>query len=146
MSNRLAFVFLTGWMGCCVVAMATSLPVGAVHISTSESGPSILSTHVIVVTTGIDEDDGSINPALGTGTSLREAIAHANSLSGSVRIDISSLVAFPIVLKSELPPLVNPHGIEMDGNGAGLEAAVERAARTWAAVAAWARARPSQHS
>src|SRR5262249_29221390 len=44
----------------------------------------------IPVTTAKDEDDGSINPSLGTGISLREAINFANSQTGPQTIDFSS--------------------------------------------------------
>src|SRR5262249_44043164 len=40
-------------------------------------------SHLIVVTTTADEDDGSADPAPGAGTSLREAINLANGAPGS---------------------------------------------------------------
>ncbi len=46
-----------------------------------------------VVTTAVDEDDGSIDPGLGTGTSLREAMNHATARSGPQTITFSSALA-----------------------------------------------------
>ena len=40
-------------------------------------------SHTIVVTTLADEDDGTFDPSLGTGTSLREAINFANPNPGA---------------------------------------------------------------
>jgi CSLREA domain-containing protein len=47
----------------------------------------------LTVTTSVDEDDGSTNPALGTGASLREAVNHANSLGGAQTITFSPALA-----------------------------------------------------
>jgi CSLREA domain-containing protein len=45
----------------------------------------------LVVTTTSDEDNGTSDPAFGSGTSLREAIAYANSKAGDDTITFSSL-------------------------------------------------------
>lgn len=46
-----------------------------------------------IVTTAVDEDNGSTNPALGTGTSLREAINFANTQSTPQTITFASSLA-----------------------------------------------------
>jgi hypothetical protein len=43
----------------------------------------------LVVTTAIDEDDGNSDPHVGSGTSLREALAYANALPGDQTITFS---------------------------------------------------------
>jgi CSLREA domain-containing protein len=53
----------------------------AVDIGAFEVAPSL------VVTTTADEDDGTSDPAVGTGTSLREAVNYANSISFSLAIN-----------------------------------------------------------
>ena len=47
----------------------------------------------VVVTTGTDEDNGSPDPALGTGTSLREAINYAQGLGGARTITFAPNLA-----------------------------------------------------
>ncbi|MCH7224966.1 choice-of-anchor Q domain-containing protein [Haloferula sp. A504] len=47
----------------------------------------------LVVTTAVDEDNGSADPALGTGTSLREALNRAKALGGSRTIVFSPSLA-----------------------------------------------------
>ncbi len=47
----------------------------------------------LLVTTAIDEDNGSTNPALGTGTSLREAVAFANTQSAPQTITFDPSLA-----------------------------------------------------
>jgi hypothetical protein len=47
----------------------------------------------VVVTTGTDEDNGSTDPALGTGTSLREAVNYANTQSVPQTITFSANLA-----------------------------------------------------
>ena len=49
--------------------------------------------HPILVTTAVDEDNSSIDPALGTGTSLREAINFANGQSVPQTINFSPNLA-----------------------------------------------------
>ena len=44
-------------------------------------------SHRIVVTTAADEDNGTADPSVGTGTSLREAINLANGDPGADTID-----------------------------------------------------------
>lgn len=43
----------------------------------------------LIVTTAIDEDDGNSDPHVGSGTSLREALAYANALPGDQTITFS---------------------------------------------------------
>ena len=50
---------------------------GGVDIGALEFDP------ILVTTVAADEDDGTIDPAIGTGTSLREAIARANESPGT---------------------------------------------------------------
>ena len=57
------------------------------------------------VTTLTDEDDGTSDPAYGSGTSLREAINYANSNADQSDITIESSLAGTIALGSELPYL-----------------------------------------
>src|SRR5690606_4267257 len=47
----------------------------------------------LVVTTTADEDNGTSDPAFGSGTSLREAINYANSKSGADEITFSNSTA-----------------------------------------------------
>jgi CSLREA domain-containing protein len=47
----------------------------------------------IEVTTTVDEDDGNPDSATGTGTSLREAIAHAASLGGARTVEFAETLA-----------------------------------------------------
>jgi hypothetical protein len=47
----------------------------------------------LVVTTNADEDDGTSNPAFGTGTSLREALAYANAHPGADTITFDPSLA-----------------------------------------------------
>ena len=63
-------------------------------------------SHRIVVTTAVDEDNGTADPSVGTGTSLREAINLANSAPGADTIDFNIPGAGCIrsALLSALPP------------------------------------------
>ncbi len=51
----------------------------------------------LVVTTTTDEDNGTSDPTQGTGTSLREALIYANTLSGPQTITFSNSTAFGAV-------------------------------------------------
>ena len=62
----------------------------------------IVAPSTIVVTTGIDENDGTIDPSIGTGTSLREAIVAANANSDANTIVFDPSVDI-VVLDSGLP-------------------------------------------
>lgn len=52
----------------------------------------------LIVTTAVDEDDGSIDPALGTGTSLHEAVNRAKTMGGSPTIVFSPALAGQTIL------------------------------------------------
>ena len=67
-------------------------------------------SHLIVVTTAVDEDNGSADPSLGTGTSLREAINLANGAPGADTIDfhIPGAGVHTISLLSALPTITAP--------------------------------------
>lgn len=69
----------------------------------------------IVVTTAADEDDGSADPALGAGTSLREAIQRANASPGddAIAFRIPGGGPHTISLLSELPAITRP--VTIDG-------------------------------
>ena len=72
---------------------------------------------VIVVTTLADEDDGSIDPSLGTGTSLREAINYANAHPGadSITFAVSGTISLD---GTQLPAITD--ALTITGPGAGL--------------------------
>src|SRR5262249_10648117 len=80
--------------------------------------------HNLVVTTLADEDDGAIDPSLGTGTSLREAIAFANKNPGADSITFA--VSGTISLNgSQLPTITDDltiagptAGLTLDAHGA----------------------------
>jgi hypothetical protein len=55
-------------------------------------------TPSLVVTTTVDEDNGNSDPVFGTGTSLREALRHATSLSGAQTITFSPALAGQVVV------------------------------------------------
>jgi len=64
--------------------------------------------HSVVVTTLLDEDNGSPDPALGSGTSLREALDFANFNSGLTTITFSPSLTLPGTIRlvlGELPVL-----------------------------------------
>ena len=67
-------------------------------------------SHLIIVTTAVDEDNGSADPSLGTGTSLREAINLANSAPGAdtIDFDIPGTGVQTISLLSALPTITDP--------------------------------------
>ena len=71
-------------------------------------------SHLIIVTTAVDEDNGSADPSLGTGTSLREAINLANSAPGADTIDfhIPGTGVQTISLLSALPTITVPATID----------------------------------
>ncbi len=75
---------------------------GTVDIGAFESGP-----FDIVVTTLVDEDNGTINPSLGSGTSLREAIEFVNTIDpfGGDTISFAAGLSGTITLGSALPVL-----------------------------------------
>jgi CSLREA domain-containing protein len=78
---------------------ATAPDIGAYEVS-----------HLIIVTTAVDEDSGTADPSVGTGTSLREAINLANSVAGTdtIDFDIPGAGAHTINLLSALPNLTDP--------------------------------------
>ena len=90
---------------------------GTVDIGAVESGAT-----TIVVTTLADEDNGGIDPALGSGTSLREAIAFANvdpyRLSGDT-ITFAAGLKGTIALSNALPAIA-ANVLTIDGPGAGV--------------------------
>lgn len=87
---------------------------GTVDIGAFEVQPSNL-----VVTTTADEDNGSVNPSLGAGTSLREALNYANTFAGTDNITFSlGSGAKTINLGSALPLLST--SINITGAGANL--------------------------
>ncbi|MCB2154849.1 hypothetical protein KQI84_08165 [bacterium] len=69
----------------------------------------------IQVTTLVDEDDGTIDPSLGTGTSLREAITLGN-FEFDPNLDLTSLSG-TLSLNSSLPPITG--SMQITGPGAG---------------------------
>lgn len=72
----------------------------------------------LIVTTAADEDDAGeapLPPHLGTGLSLREAIAIAGARVGLDCIQFSAPMA--ITVDTELPPLEDPAGTAIDGGG-----------------------------
>ena len=72
---------------------------------------------VIVVTTLADEDDGSIDSSLGTGTSLRDAINYANAHPGadSITFAVSGTISLD---GTQLPAITD--ALTITGPGAGL--------------------------
>ena len=73
----------------------------------------------LVVTTGSDEDDAGESaapPHLGAGLSLREAIGLANQQAGFDCITFSGVTS--VGIGAELPPLEDPDGTAIDGDGA----------------------------
>ncbi|MGB8166856.1 MAG: choice-of-anchor Q domain-containing protein [Chthoniobacteraceae bacterium] len=54
-----------------------TITANALGVVTTQAFTLTVSSYDLIVTTVLDEDDGSTNPALGTGTSLREAIHSA---------------------------------------------------------------------
>ena len=87
--------------------------------STPDGGPGPTGcVDTLVATTAADENDAGespVPPHLGTGLSLREAIAIANDRAGLDCITVSGPTA--IVIGSELPPLEDPDGTAIDGGG-----------------------------
>jgi CSLREA domain-containing protein len=78
------------------------------------------SASTIVVTTLADEDDGTISPFFGTGTSLREAIEFANADPGGVdTITFSSLLDGTIQLSGGPLPLITGN-VTIEGPGANV--------------------------
>ncbi|MCW1885485.1 FG-GAP-like repeat-containing protein [Luteolibacter flavescens] len=85
----------------------------------------------LTVTTAVDEDDGSPDPTLGTGRSLREAINRANSFTGPQTITFSPALAgqtlqvtqstngtaFTVTKNLTIRGLPGDEGITLDGNG-----------------------------
>lgn len=85
----------------------------------------------LTVTTAADEDDGSTDPSLGTGRSLREAINRANNLSGPQTITFSPALAGQTLLVTQanggiafrtaknltIRGLQGNDGITLDGGG-----------------------------
>ena len=87
---------------------------GTVDIGAVESGPT-----TIVVSTLADEDNGGIDPALGSGTSLREAINFANAdyYTGDT-ITFTAVVTGTLALSNALPAITA--NTTIDGPGAGV--------------------------
>ena len=82
-----------------------------------------------LVTTTVDENDGNSDPAFGTGTSLREAIAFANSDPGASVITFDPAVFAvrrTITLVSQLPSLTTPIQITAPAAGLVLEGSSAR--------------------
>jgi predicted outer membrane repeat protein len=71
-----------------VAITATSLGVG-----TTQNFTLTVSSYNVIVTTTVDEDNGGIDPAAGTGTSLREAVNYANAQSQPQTIGFSPALA-----------------------------------------------------
>lgn len=67
----------------------------------------------IVVTTLIDEDNGSINPLSGTGVSLREAVAHAETTIEDELITFASALGTRTLLLNE--PILVDDTVIIDG-------------------------------
>jgi hypothetical protein len=89
----------------------------------------LVANESLVVTTTIDEDDGTSAPNYGTGTSLREAIDYANKKNVPAAITFNPAVFTAprktITLTQPLPPIVvasassitaPPAGVEIKGN------------------------------
>ncbi len=72
----------------------------------------------ILVTTTADEDNGSTDPNLGSGTSLREAVAFANSLSFATTILFASNLTGTLTLTLGQLTLTNALGTTIAGPGA----------------------------
>lgn len=72
----------------------------------------------LLVTTTVDEDNGDVSPNLGSGTSLREAISIANSLSSPSTITFDSSLTGRIVLTQGALTLTNTNKITIQGPGA----------------------------
>lgn len=72
----------------------------------------------ILVTTRTDEDNGTISPNVGTGTSLREAIRLANSLSVPSTITFAADMTGVIELTQGALTLSNPQKITIQGPAA----------------------------
>jgi CSLREA domain-containing protein len=73
----------------------------------------------IVVTTLADEDDSSINPFIGAGTSLREALGFATADPDGDTISFAALVKGAINLSAGPLPAISTN-LTIDGPGAGL--------------------------
>ena len=86
----------------------------AVDIGAVESGPT-----TIVVTTLADEDNGSIDPCVGSGTSLREAIAFANTDPSGDTITFSPLLKGAIDLSDGPLPAITTN-MTIAGPGANV--------------------------
>lgn len=85
----------------------------------------------LTVTTAVDEDDGSPDPSLGTGRSLREAVNRANSFTGPQTITFSPALAGQTLLVTQstngsafivnrnltIRGLPGEDGITLDGGG-----------------------------
>ena len=72
----------------------------------------------LIVTTTADEDNGVADPKAGAGTSLREAINLANSLTFPTTITFASNVTGKISLTQGQLNLTNPQKITLQGPGA----------------------------
>ena len=72
-----------------VAFASNSIGVGYSTVATFQTLPPPGSGSLIV-TTAVDEDDGSSDPSLGTGTSLREAVEYANLLGTNSTITFST--------------------------------------------------------
>ena len=87
---------------------AVHVDIGAFEIQTAES---------LVVTTTADEDDRTSDPSFGTGTSLREAVNYANSLTGSHTITFDpSLAGKTISLGFDGDDTYGPSALVVTGN------------------------------
>lgn len=74
------------------------------------------------VSTIVDEDNGATEPSLGTGTSLREALAYAASLGGTQTVSLvpSLTSGGPVTITLTNGPLVLPTSVNISGPGADL--------------------------
>ncbi len=98
-----------------------TLTVGGL-ISTAVGDGTCSTPGFLVVTTNADEDDGTSDPNVGSGTSLREAINFANSDPdpSTITFDIPGSSPHTIALLTALPDLSTD--IHFDNSGAAAEA------------------------
>ncbi|GAB5518869.1 MAG: hypothetical protein RhofKO_11200 [Rhodothermales bacterium] len=86
--------------------------------NTSEFSPSVTvfsANESFVVTTLTDEDDGTSDPSVGAGTSLREAIAYANRIAGTNTITFDGNLSGTMQLTGALPAIASNMTIQGPG-------------------------------
>lgn len=108
-----------------LLALITGLGVAGHLLVKPPVSAAPLQATAIEVTTRADENDGSPDPLLGEGTSLREAIEAANQAAGDDTITFSPDVVGPMFLNTPLPALSS--NITIIGPGANV-VSVERVA------------------